>query len=176
MKITNHFTIRSITKRNLPFFIGWIIMFIWLYSYFLPFGGFKFESNLYNLKISNEIIFTAIWLITTPAITILFNGEKYVSYTFYSVIAAILCFFTLRFTPAGIISEIILCIGSACIGHIFASSCYSFFMVLNNTEKFYSMLLAVFIPKLFMVLKPILNKPDIEIDTANFIILILLYL
>lgn len=174
MKLTNHFNIKSITKRNLPFFIGWVIMFIWLYSYFLPFGGFRFESDLYNLKINNNIIFTAVWLITTPIITVFFNGRKYVPYTFYSVIIGLLCFVILRFTPAGLLSTIVLCIGSACIGHIFASSCYSFFMVLNNTEKFYSMLLAVLIPKLFMLLKPLLNKPDKEVDTSNIIILILL--
>ena len=175
-KMTNQFTIKSITKRNLSFFISWIIVFVWLYSYFLPFGGFKFESNLYNLKVGNEIIFTAVWLITTPTITFFVNGRKYVSYTFLSVIMAILSFFILRFTPGGIISEIILCLGSACMGHIFASSCYSFFMVLNNAEKFYSMLLAVFIPKLFMLLKPILNKPDIKIDVSNIIIMILLFI
>lgn len=122
------------------------------------------------------MIFTAVWLVTTPLITTLFDGKKYVPYTFYSVFTAMLCFLALRYTPQGIISEIILCVGSACMGHIFASSCYSFFMVLNNTEKFYSMILAVFIPRLFMLLKPVMNSPDQRIDISNLTIMLLLFI
>jgi hypothetical protein len=175
MRIANHFNIKSIARKNMPFFIGWVIVFIWLYSYYLPFGNFKFESDLYNLKIGNDLFFTAVWLATVPFIVIFFSEQKYIRFTFYSVIIAILCFGLLRFTPAGFVSECILLVGSVCMGHIFASSCYSFFMILNNAEKFYSMLLAVFIPKLFLFIKPVLNKPHIRVDISNIIIFILLF-
>lgn len=115
-----------------------------------------------------------VWLITTPAITWLSNGRDYIPRTYIAVTLAIISFFSLRYSPSGLVSEILLCLGSGCMGYIFASSCYSFFMVLNNTEKFYSMLFAVIIPKLFLLLKPVLNKPDIRVDFANVIILVLL--
>lgn len=175
MKISNHFNIKSITKKNMPFFIGWVIVFIWLYSYYFPFGNFRFESNLYNSKISSTFLFTAVWLAAVPLIVIFFSAQKYIRFTFYSVIIAIICFCLLRFTPSGFISESILFVGSVCMGHIFVSCCYSFFMILNNAEKFYSMLLAVFIPKLFLFMKPILNKPYVQVDISNIIIFILLF-
>ncbi|NMC57718.1 MAG: helix-turn-helix transcriptional regulator [Eubacteriaceae bacterium] len=175
MRTVNHFNIKSITKKNMPFFIGWVIVFIWLYSYYLPFGNFKFQSDLYNSKIGNPLFFTAVWLTAVPFIVIFFSEHKYMRFTFYSVITAIFCFVLLRFTPAGLVSESILFVGSACMGHIFASSCYSFFMILNNAEKFYSMLLAVFIPKLFLLIKPVLNKPHVQVDISNIIIFILLF-
>lgn len=167
-------SIQFITRKNLPYVIGWISMFIWLYSYFLPFGGFRFESNLYNYKVGNSLIYSYVWLIVCPLITVIFDGRKYVPKTFYSVIAASVCFLLIRFIEAGILSHTLLFIGSACIGHIFASSCYLFFMVLNNSEKFFSMILAVLLPKLLMFLKPLLNHPELEIDASNIFIAFLL--
>lgn len=174
MKSTNHFMIRNITIKNLPFFIGWIIMFIWLYSYFLPFGDFKFESDLYNSKTSYHIIFTIICLMTTLGITLFLNGREYVRFTYFGVLIAMTDFIILRFTKAGMFSNVVLGIGSACMGFIFASICYAFFMLFNNTEKFYSMLLAILIPKILLLLKPFLNKPKMRIDAANIIIMVLL--
>lgn len=165
---------KHITKKNLPFSIGWIIMFIWLYSYFLPFGEFRFESNLYNEKVGNPFFFTCVWLIVCPLITVLFDGRKYVPKTFYSVIIAIVCFLGIRLVPGGVVSQAILFLGSACMGHIFASSCYSFFMVLNNSEKFYSMILAVLLPKLLMFFRPILNSPEAKLDGSTIFIALLL--
>lgn len=174
MKFVKHFSVNSITKKNIPFIIGWIIIFIWLYAYFLPFGSFKFESNLYNLKLNNPLIFTLVWLIAFPTISVLFDGRKYIPYTFYSVIFAMVSFVVLRFTPVGIISEIILCIASVCMGHIFASSCYAFFMILNNAEKFYSIILAIVVPKAFLALKPIINSPNNRIDISSILIFVLI--
>lgn len=171
---TNHFTIKSLGKEHIPFFIGWVIMFIWLYSYFLPFGGFRFESNLYNDKVGSDLLFTFVWLLSGAISGLLINGKNSARLTFYSVITAILGFVSMRFTPAGFISDLIMIVSSAAIGYLFASYCYAFFMVLNNAEKFYAMLLAVFIPKLLMLLKPLLNDPDVEIDGANILIFIFL--
>jgi len=127
----NKLNFKHITKKNLPFFIGWISMFIWLYSYFLPFGEFRFESNLYNEKVGNPLLFTCVWLIVCPFITVLFDGRKYVPKTFYSIIIAIVCFLGIRFVPSGMVSQAILVLGSACIGHVFASSwlyCYQSYL------------------------------------------------
>ncbi len=174
METTNHFTIKSLSKEHLPYFIGWVIMFIWLYSYFLPFGGFRFESNLYNDKVTNDLLFTSVWLLSGAVAGLFLNGKNFSRLAFYSVVTAIAGFVSMRFTPAGFVSDLILAVSSAAIGYLFASYCYAFFMVLNNAEKFYAMLLAVFIPKLLMLLKPLLNKPEIEIDGANILVFIFL--
>jgi len=174
METTKSFTIKSLTKRHLPFFIGWVIMFIWLYSYFLPFGGFRFESNLYNGKVAGDLPFTLIWLLSGAVIGLLINSKNFTRLTFHSVITAILGFISVRFTPAGLISDLIMIVSSVAIGYLFASYCYAFFMVLNNAEKFYAMLLAVFTPKLFLLLKPLLNDPEVKIDGANILIFVFL--
>jgi len=169
------FDIRNITKKNIPGFIGWIIMFVWLYSYFLPFGGFRFESNLYNEKIKfDSVIYAFVWLISCPIITFLFDGRQFVPKTFISVILSIISFSIIRITEEGVVSQALLFVSAACIGHIFASSCYIFFMVLNNTEKFYSMIFAIFIPKILMIFRPYLNQPEKKLDASTVIIAFLL--
>ncbi len=57
-----------------------------------------------------------------------------------------------------------------CIGHIFIAHVYAFFMVLNNSEKFYSMILVVLFPKVLMYIKPILSSTQIK--PHPFVILI----
>lgn len=169
-----NFSMQSISKKNLPYIFGWIIMFIWLYSYFLPFGGFCFESNLYNYKAGETPVYTYVWLLTCPLITFIFDGRKMVSKTFYSILIASVCFIALRFTYAGPVSIIIMILASICIGHIFASSCYTFFMILNNSEKFYSMIFAVTIPKFLLFLKPYLNHPEEKLDQSTILVAVLL--
>lgn len=167
-------SIKAISKKNIPYFIGWIAVFIWLYSYFLPMGGFKFESSLYNDIVGNSWVYYYVWLISGCMIPILFDGRKFVSRTFYSVIIALICFIVIRFTDKGILSKGIMIVASACIGHIFSSNVYAFFMVLNNSEKFYSMILAVFLPKILMFAKPVLNQSQLELNPPSIIILFII--
>lgn len=167
-------SLRTISKKNLPYFIGWIAIFIWLYSYFLPMGGFKFESKLYNNNVGNSHIYYYIWLAAGGMIPVLFDGRKFVPKTFYSVITAFLSFAIMRFTGDSIASKVIMVIASASIGHIFASNVYTFFMVLNNSEKFYSMILAVFLPKLLLFVKPIFYQGQFAVDPPSAIIFIII--
>ncbi|MDP4117463.1 MAG: hypothetical protein Q8903_15110, partial [Bacteroidota bacterium] len=173
-KAAHSLSIRDITKKNLPFSIGWVCIFIWLYAYFLPMGGFKFEKELYNQNVGNSEIYYYVWLFTCCAISAFFDGKKFVPKTFYSVIIALVSFILLQFTGISILSRVIMFIASACIGHIFASSIYGFFMVLNNAEKFHSMIVAVFLPKLMMLVKTTLNQYDAGIDVASVIILVVM--
>ena len=137
-------------------------------------GGFKFESELYNRNTGSSAKYLYVWLFVGCLIPVLFNGRKFVPKTFYSVITAIFCFFVIRFTGTGIMSQCIMLVAAACIGHIFASNIYAFFMVLNNSEKFFSMTFAVLLPKVLMLLKPILNKIYFAIDTPSVIILVII--
>lgn len=154
----------------MPYFIGWVAVFIWIYSYFLPMGGFKFESKLYNDNVGNTQLYYYVWLIVSCAVPVLFDGRKYVPRTFYSVITAFACFILIRYTGSGLVSKGLMLAASACIGHIFASNGYAFFMVLNNSEKFYSLILAVLLPKILMLAKPALNQASFIIDTPSLII------
>ena len=154
--------------------ISWPCIFIWLYSYFLPMGGFKFENELYNRNAGSTAKYFYVWLFVGCLIPILYNGRKFVPKTFYSVLTALFCFTALRFTGAGILSQCIMLVAAACIGHIFASNIYAFFMVLNNSEKFYSMILAVLLPKMLIFDKPALNQVNFAIDSPSVIILVIM--
>ncbi|MGB7605943.1 MAG: helix-turn-helix transcriptional regulator [Lutisporaceae bacterium] len=171
---TDTLSLRAISKKNLPYFIGWIAIFIWLYSYFLPMGGFKFESKLYYDNTGNLPIYPYIWLIACCMITVFFDGKKFVPKTFYSVITASACFILIRYTGVSIISKGMMFIAIACIGHIFASNIYAFFMVLNNSEKFYSMILAVLLPKVLMFVKPVLIQTHYVINPPDMIIIVII--
>jgi DNA-binding HTH domain-containing proteins len=137
-------------------------------------GGFKFEKSLYNQNVGNSEIYYYIWLFTGCAFSVFLDGRKFVSKTFYSVITALVCFISLQFTGVSFISRIIMVIAAACIGHISASSIYGFFMVLNNAEKFYSMIAAVLLPKVLMFAKPTLKINDSAIDMPSIIIFIVI--
>lgn len=167
-------SIRSITRKNIPYLVGWVCIFIWLYSYFLPMGGFRFESELYNHNVGNSTKYFYVWLLTGSLIPVFFDGRKFVSKTFYSVVITLICFFVLRFTGAGLLSQSIMLVTAVCIGHIFASNIYAFVMVLNNSEKFYSMILAVLMPKVLMFIKPALAQIHSSFDLPSIIILIII--
>ncbi|MDW5299309.1 MAG: helix-turn-helix transcriptional regulator [Sedimentibacter sp.] len=163
-------SIKSVSKKNLPYFIGWIAIFIWLYSYFLPMGGFKFDSKLYYENVGYTSAYYYIFLAVGCIIPVFIDGRKFVPKTIYSVITAFICFIAIRFTGASILSKSLMIVASACIGHIFASNTFAFFMILNNAEKFYSMILAVLLPKVLMYVKPRLLEHSYIIDTPSLII------
>ncbi len=164
-------SVSSLTKKNLPYLIGWVCTFIWLYSYFLPMGGFRFENELYYRNVGDTTPYFYIWLFANCLITVLGDGRKFVPRVFYSVIVTLVSFFVLRITGTGLLSQGIMLITAVCIGHIFASNIYAFFMILNNSEKFHSMLLAVLLPKVLMFIKPVLNRVHSPFDLPSAIIL-----
>ncbi|NLE25110.1 MAG: helix-turn-helix transcriptional regulator [Clostridiaceae bacterium] len=167
-------SLRSISKKNLPYFIAWIAVFTWIYAYILPMGGFKFESNLYNQIVDDSTVIFYIWLIAGCITPVLFSGRKFVPKTFYFVITAMASFIVIRFTGDSIVSKIIMIIGATCIGYIFSACVYAFFMVLNNAEKFYSMILAVLLPRLLLFAKPVLSWQYSALDPATVIVIIVI--
>jgi DNA-binding CsgD family transcriptional regulator len=170
----NPLSLKAITKKNLPYFIGWIAVFIWLYSYFLPMGEFRFQSRLYNGNVGSSMLYYYIWLFSGSLIPSLFHVKRFIPMTMYSVLVTLACFGVMSFTNPGIVSEGIMVIAAICIGHIFASYVYGFFMVLNNSEKFYSMVLAILLPRVLMMGKPFINKADYRVDASVVIILIIM--
>lgn len=167
-------SLKAVSRKNMPFFIGWIATFIWLYSYFLPMGGFRFESKLYYDNVGYSQVYTYIWLIIGCLIPVFIDGEDFVPKTFYSVIIVFTCSILIRYTGVTMISKGMMFIAVACFGHIFASNLYAFFMILNNSEKFYSMILAVLLPKVLMLAKPGLNHVIYVLDLPSMIISVII--
>ena len=100
--------------------------------------------------------------------------KKFVPKSFYSVIIAFCCFIIIRYTGNSLASRGIMVIAAICMGHIFASSLYTFFMLLNNSEKFYSMIMAVFLPKVLMIIKPAISHDSLAIDVPSVIIFMII--
>jgi len=161
---------RSIRREALPYFAGWIIIFTWLYCYFLPSGNQLFldETSLTGF----ERTATYIWLIVCPLITTFTKGVSYVSKTIYSVLAALVSFICLTFFTFGAGATLAFQIVIAmAVGHIFASCSYAFFMILNNAEKFYSMIVGIFLPKLVMLVSPNLTRSLKGLSFPNLVLL-----
>lgn len=163
------FNPHAVRREAMPYFLAWIVIFTWLYCYFLPNGVLLFldENSLTGYEHTN----TYIWLIVCPMISTFSKGVHYVSKTMYSVIIALSCFIVMLFFEiegAVIVFQIVM---AFCVGHIFASCGYGFFMILNNSEKFYSMLLGILLPKLILILNPILSKNLRFIKYSDFILL-----
>lgn len=160
--------LRSIRREALPYFFGWIVIFTWLYCYFLPNGSLLFLDDASQTGYESS---TYIWLIICPLITTFSKGSYYVPKTMYSVMVALgsfigLMFFEIEGTTLGL--QIIMAV---CVGHIFASCGYGFFMILNNAEKFYSMVFGILLPKALLHLNPLVSKQLRLIEYPEFILL-----
>ena len=166
----NKLSIKSITRGNLPYFVGWIAVSIWLYAYFLPMGDFAIKVSLFEEIVGDTSLYFVVMLITGSLIPILFDGKRFVPASFYSVIVSLVCFITVSFLGPGLPSKIIMMIAVPCIGHIFISHVYAFFMVLNNSEKLYSMILVVLLPKVLIYIKPILSSTNLTLHPYSILI------
>ncbi|WP_033117669.1 helix-turn-helix transcriptional regulator [Intestinimonas butyriciproducens] len=167
---TNKLSIKAVTRQNLPYFWGWIAVSVWLYAYFLPMGDFALKVSLFEEIVGDTTFYFYVMLISGSLIPFLFDGKKFVSASFYSVIVSLICFILVLFLGPGIPSKIIMLIAVPCIGHIFISHVYAFFMILNNSEKFYSMILVVLFPKVLMYIKPILSSTQLKLHPFAILI------
>lgn len=155
-----------IRREALPYFFAWAAVFTWLYSCFLPNGNMLFINAASAGQYQKQAIY--IWLLVCPAVAVAFRGRQYVPRTIYSVCVCFVCFITTLFFNAGGVPRIVMAV---CVGHIFASCGYGFFMILNNAEKFYSMLLGIAIPKALLLAYPLLTKSLRYISYTDFILL-----
>ncbi len=160
-------SLRAIRPEMLPFFFGWVVIFTWLYCYLLPNGSLLFLDSAALTGYERAGTYT--WLIVCPLITLLSTGVRYVPKTMYSVMLGLGCFIGLLFFDTGSITLALQIIIAACAGHVFDSCLYGFFMMLNNAEKFYSMILGILLPKLLVLLGPLISKALRIIEYAEFI-------
>ncbi|PWM43261.1 MAG: hypothetical protein DBX47_07030 [Clostridiales bacterium] len=157
----------------MPYFFGWILVFVWIYCCFLS-GGNPLYFNNGSSEVVEKVI-NYIWLAVGPIIAVVFKGTQYVPKTVFSAFAAFICLIILVFFNSGEITGYVLqIIISAAIGHIFVSCGYGFFIILNNAEKFYSMIIAVFLPKLLLVVFPVFADDFKLISFKSFILMVCL--
>jgi DNA-binding CsgD family transcriptional regulator len=166
----NKLSIKGISKENLPYFWGCIAVSVWLYAYFLPMGGFALKVSFFEEIVGDTNLYFIVMLLTGSLIPILFDGKRFVPASFYSVLFTLSCYIAVLFLGPGTASKILMLFAVPCIGHIFISYVYSFFMVLNNSEKFYSMILVVLLPKLLMIIKPVLDGERFILHPFNLLI------
>ena len=170
----NKLSIKAVTRENLPYFGGWIAVSIWLYAYFLPMGDFALKVSLFEEIVGDTSFYFIVMLITGSLIPLLFDGKRFVPASFYSVIISLACFISVLFLGPGIPAKIIMLIAVPCIGHIFISHVYAFFMFLNNSEKFYSMILVVLLPKVLIYIKPLLSSNQFVLHPINILIFLIM--
>ncbi len=173
-RATNSLSIKAVTKKNLPYFVGWIAASVWLYAFFLPMGDFALKISLFQAIVGDTTLYFYVMLISGSLIPILFDGKRFVPASFYSVIVSLICFISVLFLGPSIPSRIIMLIAVPCIAHIFISHVYAFFMVLNNSEKFYSMILVVLLPKLLMYIKPAFSSTQLKLHPFAILILFIM--
>ncbi len=171
---SNKLSIKAITRENLPHLWGWVAVSIWLYAYFLPMGDFALKTQMLQNIIGDTNYYFYVMLVTGSLIPLLLDGKKFVPASFYSVIICLICYTLVLFLEPNTLSRIILLITVPCIGHIFISHVYSFFMVLNNSEKLFSMILVVLLPKVLMQAEPVLNSASFKIHPSTILIYIIM--
>ena len=174
LQTTNRLSVKAITRRNLPYIWGLVAASVWLYAYFLPMGDLALKVDLFESIVGETNFYFYVLLLSGSLIPLLFDGKRFVPATFYSVIVSLVCFVSVLLLGPGILSKFIMLIAVPCIGHIFISHVYGFFMVLNNSEKFYSMILVVLLPKILMYVKPILSNTQ-SLILIFFIMLTLVF-
>jgi len=133
-------------------------------------GSFPVSAQLFN--ISAHKAFSVIYLIATVIIICFFKGRDYIKLLPVSGIVCTVGLILSLVFPESIFVPYIVVICAVAFGHMFASFGYAFFILLNNSEKFYAMLFSVIIAKLMMFLHPIMPKPYELIFTVLPIILI----
>lgn len=160
-------SIKSIEKNNLSYFVGYIIVFIWVYSYFLPNAQDILNNDSLTILGKQKSVY--LWLFSCSLIATIFNGTNYVPKTIYSVVIAIICFFSGTVFTEGRINTVLQIVMAITIGHIFASVGFAFFMIFNNSEKLYSMVFAVTLPNIITLI-----NVKLHVNGYNFVLPVLL--
>lgn len=144
-------SIRQITKRNLPFFIGWIAIIVWLDCYVLPVGIVN-KIPAFS-KILPSSILSFLYPIAAIVILILFNIRKLLPYAKYSSFIAMIGILTGIILGNSPISYFAFGLAAVGLGHIFTTTAYGFFMILNNSEKLYSVSMGILFSKIILLTK-----------------------
>ncbi|NMB97193.1 MAG: hypothetical protein GYA02_11385 [Clostridiaceae bacterium] len=167
--------INKITKKNLPFFISWIAIILWLDLYILPIGTYGETGKL--SAYSPMTIFTFLYPLATTVSVFLLDLKRFLPFAKYSAIVGITGVLINTIASNTITSNTtILYISTVttaiAMGNILASIDYGFFMVMNNLERLYSVSIGIFISKIILIIKVIFadkNYKNVAFDILPLI-------
>ncbi|HHV60852.1 MAG TPA: helix-turn-helix transcriptional regulator [Clostridiaceae bacterium] len=142
---------KSITKNNLPFFIGWIAIIFWLDCYVLPIGTVDSSGKASILLPSN--LFSYLYPLAGTIVLLLLNMKGLLYYVKYSAAAAVAGLLAGIFINDRTVSLVSAVIVGIAFGHIVAATDFGFFMVMNNVERLYSVSIGILISKVLFLMK-----------------------
>jgi len=166
-------SIKSITLENLPFSLSWIFVLLWLDTFAVQYGAFKLQTEIYGITVGD--MYAYVYATVAAVIIFFLEGANYLRYTVYGAFAAVAGLIAFILFPGTGITFILLVISALGVGLFAASSCYIFFMVLNNTEKFYSMVVVFSIARLMLLIKPYTNIGTLDLVVNKGIPVALLF-
>jgi len=143
--------INRITKKNLPFFIGWIVIILWLDCYVLPIGVAGEGGQLSPLSPIN--LFSYLYPVAVTAIICLLDIRKLLPYLKYSAVVAMVGILAGSVTGNLNISFLGNILAAIAVGHIIAATDYGYFMVMNNWERLFSVSIGIIISKIILLIK-----------------------
>ncbi|PKM54221.1 MAG: hypothetical protein CVV00_09175 [Firmicutes bacterium HGW-Firmicutes-5] len=145
-------SIKSITMKNLPFFIVWILVLLWLDIFTMQYAAFQIKTVMYGVSLGDLYAYT--YAMVAAILIFFLDGANYIRYTVYGALVAFLGFLASVVFPDSNIIFFLFILSALGMGLLAASAYYSFIMVLNNTEKFYSMVVIFCIARLTLLIKP----------------------
>lgn len=169
-RFQGNLSIKHIERNRMSYFIGWIVILICLYSCLFIERSSMFLGGEFLKNYSQ--IYTYICLIACPTIAVIFKGEQYVPKTIYSILMLIISIIIIMVFRNSVLNLIFNVVGAIAVGHVFASCGYGFFMILNNSEKLYSMILGIVIPKGILVISTLFNSIEQGKETSRIIMIL----
>ncbi len=145
-------SIRSISLKNLPFFLVWIFMLSWLDIFAIQHGAFQIKTEIYGIPVGD--IYTYLFAAVAAVLIFFLDGANFLRYTVHGALAALAGFIASLLFPGTIITLFLLIVSALGMGLLIASACYSFIMILNNAEKFYAMVIEFSIARMMLLIKP----------------------
>lgn len=127
-------------------------MLLWLDIFAVQYGALKIQTEIYGIAVGD--IYAYIYAAVAAILIFFLDGANYLRYTVYGVLAAAAGFIAFILFPFTSITFVLLILSALGMGLLAAAACYIFFMVLNNSEKFYSIVIVFSIARLMLLLKP----------------------
>lgn len=167
-KVTNFNNIR---KKNIPYIVSWVFFYAWLLSFFTWWvNNFK-TSTLFDEKILYSIYFLLLLFIGVMIFIVKPSRFKYYfKYGCFGTIVSLLIYQILINIGFVDLSKYITFILSFSMGISYIGLLQTYIYVLNNTEKFYSIIFGNFM-LMFITLIENFNVLNI---TGNYIFLIII--
>ncbi len=159
--------IRNVRKRNIKYMIMWVFYFSWYIIFTSWWTASPITSTIFDIK--SRVLLHSITLLSSVLIIFVMKREKFKKYATIGGVSALVLTCLFVFNKLNILYFPLIIFLGISIGIIYTSMLIPLIYILNNTEKFYSILLS----NLLISVLLILNELKIFNITSNLIILLL---